>query len=304
VRTTPERIVRVFISSTFRDMGAERNELVTRTFQRLRKLCDSLGIVWSEVDLRWGITDEQRVNEEVLPICLAEIDACRPYFIGILGQRYGWVCESFSHELIERYPWIRGLDGRSITDLEFQHGALKNPALSRRAFFYFRARDIRHPGNGTETTGDEQRLPADHESQSSNNVQIANLERLKGEVRASGLPLRDGYPDPNALGELVFQDLERAIREDFPEANIDHSFFAACRPHETYARERTRVYLARPSDFRHLDDHAASGNLPLVITGPSGIGKSALLANWATQRRQNEARPLLEFYVGASAESL
>jgi tetratricopeptide (TPR) repeat protein len=304
VRTTPERLVRVFISSTFRDMGAERNELVTRTFQRLRKLCDSLEIVWSEVHLRWGITDEQRVNEEVLPICLSEIEACRPYFVGILGERYGWVCESFSQELIGRYPWVRGLEGRSITDLEFQHGALRCPALSRRAFFYFRTRDSSHPLNGNpENRGDDQRPPEDNESQSSNNVQTADLERLKRQVRLSGLPLRDGYSDPKALGELVFQDLECAIREDFPETNIDHSILAARRPHETYARARTRVYLARPSDFRHLDDHVASGNMPLVITGPSGLGKSALLANWATQHRQNEPRPLLEFYVGASPES-
>jgi hypothetical protein len=84
-----DRVVRLFVSSTFRDMQAERNELTTRTFQRLRKLCESIGVIWSEVDLRWGITDEQRLHYQVLPICLAEIDACRPYFVGILGQRYG-----------------------------------------------------------------------------------------------------------------------------------------------------------------------------------------------------------------------
>jgi tetratricopeptide (TPR) repeat protein len=304
VRSTRERLVRVFISSTFRDMGAERNELMTHAFQRLRKLCDSLEIVWGEVDLRWGITDEQRVNEEVLPICLSEIEACRPYFVGILGERYGWVCESFSQDLIERYPWIGGLAGRSITDLEFQHGALRCPALSRRAFFYFRARDSGHPVNGSpETSFNDERLTEDNQSDSSNNVQTASLDRLKGQVRASGLPLRDGYSDPKELGELVFQDLECVIREDFPETKIDPSVLAARRPHETYARARTRVYLERPSDFRHLDDHVASGSLPLVITGPSGLGKSALLANWAARHRQNEPRPLLEFYVGASAES-
>jgi tetratricopeptide (TPR) repeat protein len=294
-----ERVVRVFVSSTFRDMGAERNELVTRTFQRLRKLCDSLGIVWSEVDLRWGITDEQRVNEEVLPICLARIDACRPYFIGILGERYGWVCESFSHELVERYAWIAGLDGRSITDLEFQHGALRYPALARRAFFYFRV----HPINEeSKTRADNQISPGDDASQKFE-VQPAKLERLKEQVRTSGLPLREGYNDGKELGELVFHDLERAIHEDFPETNIDHAGFAARRAQKIYARARTRIYLARPSDFQCLDDHAASGNMPLVITGPSGIGKSALLANWALKCRQSEARPFLEFYVGASPES-
>jgi hypothetical protein len=33
---------------------------------------------------------EQAERGEVLPICLAEIDRARPYFIGMLGERYCW----------------------------------------------------------------------------------------------------------------------------------------------------------------------------------------------------------------------
>jgi len=53
------RTVRVFISSTFRDMHAEREELVKRVFPQLRKLCEERGVGWTEVDLRWGVTEEQ-----------------------------------------------------------------------------------------------------------------------------------------------------------------------------------------------------------------------------------------------------
>ncbi|WP_204000855.1 DUF4062 domain-containing protein [Virgisporangium aurantiacum] len=42
----------------------------------------------------------------------AEIDNCRPYFIGILAGRYGWVPEG---------------GGRSLTELEIAHGALDDP---------------------------------------------------------------------------------------------------------------------------------------------------------------------------------
>ena len=34
------RVVRVFVSSTFRDMFAEREELIRRVFPRLRKVCE------------------------------------------------------------------------------------------------------------------------------------------------------------------------------------------------------------------------------------------------------------------------
>jgi hypothetical protein len=53
-------------------------------------MCEQRGVAWSEVDLRWGVTDEQKAEGAVLPICLAEIDRSRPYFLGLLGQRYGW----------------------------------------------------------------------------------------------------------------------------------------------------------------------------------------------------------------------
>jgi hypothetical protein len=82
-----DRVIRVFVSSTFADMHAEREELVKRVFPELRKLCEARGVTWGEVDLRWGIPDERQ--GEVLPICLEEIHRCRPYFIGILGERLG-----------------------------------------------------------------------------------------------------------------------------------------------------------------------------------------------------------------------
>ncbi|MBI3610876.1 MAG: DUF4062 domain-containing protein [Nitrospirae bacterium] len=49
-----QRVIRVFVSSTFRDMHAEREELVKRVFPQLRKLCEQRGVTWGEVDLRWS----------------------------------------------------------------------------------------------------------------------------------------------------------------------------------------------------------------------------------------------------------
>ena len=50
-----DRVVRVFISSTFRDMFREREILVKRIFPQLRKLCEERFVTWGEVDLRWGV---------------------------------------------------------------------------------------------------------------------------------------------------------------------------------------------------------------------------------------------------------
>src|SRR5262249_18467593 len=134
-----DRIIRVFVSSTFRDMHAEREELVKRVFPQLRKLCEERGVTWGDVDLRWGITEERKAEGRVLPICFAEIDRCRPYFIGLLGERYGWVPE-VPPRFVQYQPWLSEYDDRSVTELEFLYGALNHPPGGQ-AFFYFRDPD-------------------------------------------------------------------------------------------------------------------------------------------------------------------
>jgi preprotein translocase subunit SecA/nephrocystin-3 len=44
------RSIRVFVSSTFRDMQEDRDELVLRVFPQLRKPCEQRGVTWTEVD--------------------------------------------------------------------------------------------------------------------------------------------------------------------------------------------------------------------------------------------------------------
>ena len=96
--TRDQRTIRVFVSSTFRDMQAERDILSKKIFPQLRKLCEERAVSWTEVDLRWGITDEEKAEGKVLPLCLAEIERCRPWFISLLGARYGWELESVPAE--------------------------------------------------------------------------------------------------------------------------------------------------------------------------------------------------------------
>jgi len=40
-----------------------------------------------DIDLRWGVTKEQADDDRALDLCLQQIDECRPFFIGILGER-------------------------------------------------------------------------------------------------------------------------------------------------------------------------------------------------------------------------
>ncbi|MEK6289226.1 MAG: DUF4062 domain-containing protein [Acidobacteriota bacterium] len=103
------KTVRVFISSTFRDMHLERDHLVRVVFPELKERCRTKHVQLVDVDLRWGVTEADAEHGKALDICLDEIDSCRPYFLGILGHRYGFVPEGHRH---------------SITAQEIYHGVL------------------------------------------------------------------------------------------------------------------------------------------------------------------------------------
>src|SRR2546430_2171262 len=102
--------LRVFISSTFRDLQEEREHLVKKVFPEIRALCREQGISFTEVDLRWGLTDEDVALGKMIRTCLEEIDHCRPHFIGITGDRYGYIPQLHEYhkdpELLVKYPWI------------------------------------------------------------------------------------------------------------------------------------------------------------------------------------------------------
>ena len=143
------RTVRIFLSSTFRDFGEERDLLVKRVFPALRARLRDRFVELVDVDLRWGITAEEAERGEVLPICLAEIDRARPYFIGMLGERYGWIppSDGYAADLLERQPWLeKHQGGKSVTELEILHGVFNNRRMRGRAFFYFRSSAYAYQG--------------------------------------------------------------------------------------------------------------------------------------------------------------
>src|SRR5262245_50656109 len=137
--TTNWKTVRVFISSTFRDMQAERDHLVRFVFPRLREELMKLRIHLVDVDLRWGVTSEQDASE----VCREIIDECRPRFLCMLGGRYGWVPPGKT---------------RSITADEVHYGVL-DQTLKDGGFAYFYFRDEAVTAAMVETTPDEFREP-------------------------------------------------------------------------------------------------------------------------------------------------
>ena len=112
--SSESRVIRVFLSSTFKDFAEERDLLVKKVFPELRRLCRQRQVELVDVDLRWGITVEEAEQGKVLPICLEEIKRARPYFMGFIGDRYGWVPKESEYQevVIEREPWLEEHQGK------------------------------------------------------------------------------------------------------------------------------------------------------------------------------------------------
>src|ERR1700722_10719846 len=132
----------VFVSGTFRDMHAERDYLRSHVFPELAERLSTRQISVEAVDLRWGVdTSVAEVDHDliVLKVCLGEVKRCLPFFIGIIGDRYGSILPD---PRLEDAAVEAGLNtrvvGKSVTDLEIEFAALTRPHNARSAYFYLR----------------------------------------------------------------------------------------------------------------------------------------------------------------------
>ncbi|XP_067870025.1 telomerase protein component 1-like [Heterodontus francisci] len=133
------RTVRVFVSSTFRDMRAERDLLTRSVFPELRARAARHFVRVQEVDLRWGITEEESRGNRQLELCLSEVSRCQ-LFVGILGERYGQIMQDYSLPNLPQFEWVKAYpQGRSITELEIMQFLRRNDdCASQTSFFYTR----------------------------------------------------------------------------------------------------------------------------------------------------------------------
>ena len=340
---TPSRLVRVFISSTFRDFIQERDELVKKVFPELRRRAKERFVEILEVDLRWGITEEQAKGGETLRICLEEIDRCRPsapvFFIGLLGERYGWIPEKdyFKPDVLEdpKLGWVKEhiVEGKSVTELEILHGVLRNDEMRDKAYFYFRqdGYEQRHWSKiekyHAATNPPITREDFTNAKSENSDIDEEKQRDLKRRIRDTSLQWDPkDYETPEDLAALVALDLWDAIDRLFPISSVPDALERESLEHRVFMESRTRAYVEREGLFEKLDefvllpnqafrqeasvdeaeqeDESDSAPAPLsvrVVLGESGSGKSALLAAWLKRRDEDVA---FFHFVGATPSSI
>jgi len=133
-KSTRIKTARVFVSSTFSDMHAERDHLNRFVFPELRSRCIRHGIEFVGVDLRWGVTENEIEQRGALSACLDDIKRCN-IFLSLLGDRYGWIPlpEEIPQEFFEavRHSGDLTIDDVRLLDKWYLLDEMTNPPVYR-----------------------------------------------------------------------------------------------------------------------------------------------------------------------------
>jgi preprotein translocase subunit SecA/nephrocystin-3 len=241
-------------------MKNEREVLRREVFPIVQRICEERGVSFFEIDLRWGITKEEADGGQVLSICLEEIDRCRPFLLGIVGGRYGWI-DPDAAAVIRRNERLLPLlpyANCSVTELELRYAVLNRPNGAPRPIALVYQRPAKTVENG-ELDG-------------------PRFGPVMSELRGLGVPVRSSSEDLQRFAGQVRSDLLDLIKPRLP-----------ARPPTPAERARFAARdLAIALGHRFVDLPSARKALALLrkwrrprriaIVGLAGSGKSMLAA--------------------------
>ena len=313
----------IFISSTFKDMDSERDMVISvlkpavESALKFRHVDAEVRIV----DLRWGVNtqdvpEEERENK-VLNDCLDYIRNSKPFFIGFVGNRYGWVppekrwrgiVESMTDE--ERAMMGEDLsEVRSVTELEMLFGVLNDSKALSSSFFFLRKPDVYQ-----QMDPDSRAVFCDSDPKNA-----ARLDSLRQKIRETYRI--SGYTgnvidydcqwngsslliDENAITSIV----NPLVRTIMSEIDIDA---ADCTELDdiissdiSFAEERDSYYVPDTALIDKICSHLNSSHIPLVVKADDGMGKTSLIAHLFSLFRNNDQwLPLVHFSSKAGYNS-
>lgn len=247
-------------------MMCERDILRRYVLPELSNYYNPKGIDIQLIDLRWGVIagedNAEAIEKKILKCCIDTIDICKPFFIGFIGHRYGWI----PTETIENEDGIP----LSVTRIEIKHGVLDSSNYSRSLIF---KRDLDSYKN----------VPYDEYD-----TFVDSEEELQEHATAHFYKIQQGYENANLLNniisysldiykpsneeiyefsQLIVSNLKRIIDDevsDTPEYSYKHS----C---ELFLKN----YICPDKLYNNIITNIFSSNHTLVY-GKRGSGKTSL----------------------------
>jgi len=275
-----KRNIRIFISSTFEDMGVERSELA-KTFRELSIKARSYNVSLHAIDLRWGI----RPGESVVELCLNEIENSQPFFLGIIGERYGSVpsIKEYNENLnlqVKYGAWLEDAfaEGMSYTEIEMQFGAfMEMEKAEEKGHIVFFIKDSSLRGN---------------------NPQIENLINKIKRYQQRGLCDVSDYSSVPDLINKVRCYYESELETLFPKAQL-HEYQIEQLIQKGILKEKAANYIPYNNYCQELDSFVRGDfGQYYVLSGDDGVGKSSLLAFWLLQHKDDDTFRFVYNFIG------
>ncbi|XP_031153943.1 telomerase protein component 1 isoform X2 [Sander lucioperca] len=285
------RGVRVFISSTFRDMHAERDILVRSVFPELRRRAAPHCLYLQEVELRWGVTEEE--SGRATELCLSEV--CRSQMmVGILGERYGLVPPKPVLPDLPQHSWLASAPaGLSITEMEIrQFQALYPDTVQQRMLGYFRDPNI------------TKLVPVAWKSDfvAESKEAECKMASLKRSIRASGVKVTENYScewggvvggkpylkNLEDFGKAVLEDLWTAVVKQFVEEDAEAEAVSDVMEQQVHQGALQRQFFGRAkllSGAVEIVEQAQAKGGMMVVEGGPGEGKTVFMAALADTLR-------------------
>ena len=163
-------------------------------------------------------------------------------------------------------------DGKSMTEIEILYGVLHRRDSVHASFYIKKSED-------------------DEEIDSRQKI-------LRNEIlKQKKYPVHTYY-NLDELKETVIQDFERLLDELFP-ADDNDSWSAIRAGQHSFAVEKARNFVGQETVLARLKDFIdTSTSKGIIVTGESGMGKSALLSRLSLDLEQNSQFNLVLFFAG------
>jgi len=301
----------IFISSTFKDMGAERDYLRQHVFPELEERLRERRCHLEPIDLRWGVEtislDDERSKEIlVLKVCLGEIERSKPFLIALIGDRYGWIPPIDRMENAAMEAGFTGnLREKSITALELDYGVFNNPEQKTRSYFYLREPlpyEIMPTGIAADYCdryNQESYAPGASRNLDLLKERLRKDKKLEGKVKSYHAVWdkeNNRVTGLDAFGKMVLEDLWRDLDDETNEYLYQPSVEweeQERRLLEEFIEARARNFVGRTKLISGTIDHALNPESDntgkaICLTGSAGSGKSAVFAYLCRQLEKKD----------------
>lgn len=276
----------IFLSSTFSDMHKERDIFVNEIIPLVNAEIAKLGLYADVVDLRWGIDtnklSEQEKNKKVLLSCIDEIDKTEPFFISMLGNRYGWIPQHDDIDITFQSEDAKEFYDKSVTQIEIEHALMKFKDCSR-CIFLFRS-DENSCDDDERLKKLKTKIQADFPEQVIlYNASCRNNEYFLDENFASEISSK--------IVSLIADEYKNYVPQSKTEELIQLTNTEIFKSNEMFSGRNEFIKEFRSfldSDFKFLH-----------LLGESGFGKSFLLGKFVEISKENNYKTLA-FYPASS----